>query len=395
MKVTVASDSFLQRISDELAISETRYQQAQESYNALGRWLHREQSKVRGLDPSVYVQGSFRLGTAIKPSSSSEEYDVDAVCELKALSTSGLTQAKLKALVGEEIRDYHRAQNFSKPVHEGRRCWTLQYSEGAQFHLDILPAVPDSHRQRLLLEKAGYGVNWVDTSIAITDREHPHFTLNSNDWPRSNPRGYAKWFTERMGSLFESRRRALAEVRKAEVEDIPIYAVRTPLQSAVMILKKHRDENYSGDPADKPISIILTTLAARSYNGEEAIGSALLGISQRMKSHLERDEHGGVVVRNPTDPMENFADKWSEFPQRAKAFFDWLTLVERDFAELSNIDTLDKVAKRAAPTFGRQLVEKAAENPSGRDGLLRTAASAGAASFSDKPRTPSTPKGFA
>ena len=42
-----------------------------------------------------------------------------------------------------------------------------------------------------------------------------------------------------------------------------------------LILKRHRD-NWSKDNPDlKPISIILTTLAARAYNGETDIVAAL------------------------------------------------------------------------------------------------------------------------
>ena len=69
----------------------------------------------------------------------------------------------------------------------------------------------------------------------------------SDDWPRSNPKGYADWFVTRMRVVFDRRRRALADQGKfrAEVNRLPFYKVRAPLQSAIIILKRHRDEMFS------------------------------------------------------------------------------------------------------------------------------------------------------
>jgi hypothetical protein len=36
--------------------------------------------------------------------------------------------------------------------------------------------------------------------------------------------------------------------------------VKTPLQQAVQILKRHRDMMFADDPEHKPISVIITTL---------------------------------------------------------------------------------------------------------------------------------------
>ncbi|MGK9522488.1 nucleotidyltransferase, partial [Salmonella enterica subsp. enterica] len=93
----------------------------------------------------------------------------------------------------------------------GRRCWILDYADGAQFHMDIVPSVPNATRQRLLLEARGLNLQWSETAMVITDIESPVYEQLSNDWPRSNPKGYAEWFKLRMGDLFERRRRMVAE----------------------------------------------------------------------------------------------------------------------------------------------------------------------------------------
>ncbi|MCZ3030519.1 hypothetical protein NYY88_19625, partial [Acinetobacter baumannii] len=61
------SEEFLEDLAEELAVPPSRYEDAERSYNSLGKWLHRDASTVRGYDPQVYVQGSFRLGTTIRP----------------------------------------------------------------------------------------------------------------------------------------------------------------------------------------------------------------------------------------------------------------------------------------------------------------------------------------
>ena len=98
----------------------SRYEAAERSYKAIGTWLCRDASCVLRADPKIYIQGSFRLGTAIRPISDSEDYDVDLVCEL-SLSKTELTQVRLKALLGGELKAYAEAHQMDEPE-EGRRC---------------------------------------------------------------------------------------------------------------------------------------------------------------------------------------------------------------------------------------------------------------------------------
>ena len=326
--ITKQAEAYLEALAKALEIPVARYQQAERSYKSLGEWLHRDESSVKNYVPDVFVQGSFRLGTVIKPESDGEEYDVDCACSLTKLTKSNLSQAGLKELLGEEIKAYRKSKGIQKEVHEGRRCWRLEYSDGAQFHMDIVPCIPNVEAQRLLLESRGLDARFADTAIAITDNEVPEFYEITEDWPRSNPRGYAEWFKSRMGNAFIRRREQVLNEMRAEgvtasVEDIPTYRVRTPLQSAIMILKRHRDIMFADDPTDKPISIIVSSLAAHAYEGEETIGLALLSILSRMENAIEHDGTK-YIIRNPTDALENFADKWENHPERAEAFVGWL-----------------------------------------------------------------------
>lgn len=400
--ITREAEEYLEDLVAELEVPESRYAQAERSYKSLGEWLHRDASTVREFDPEVYVQGSFRLGTTIRPLNEEEEYDVDAVCELKRLQKQQLTQKKLKALLGAEIRAYRSEKNMVKPVREGRRCWILDYADGAQFHMDVVPALPNEHSARRLLETRGVDTRWLRTAIAITDRESQSYEQLTDDWPRSNPKGYSEWFKSRMAGIFERKRRIIAEGARASVEGIPEYRVRTPLQAAVMILKRHRDHSFAARYDVRPISVILTTLAAHSYNGEETIGQALAAILEGMDKHILYIG-GRHWIPNPTDPLENFADKWAEHPERAEAFFEWLEQARREFGHAARIVNREVIATTVAKGVGSALAERARIRRSGPThlssaSLLRAPSVAPAAAgltFPDRPRVPTKPQGFA
>lgn len=401
-KATSIAKNYLESLVEELEISDARYEQVEGRYNSLGDWLNRYASTIREYGPSVYVQGSFGLGTVIKPLHADVEYDIDVVCELKHLNKAQLSQATLKEMVGDEVERYRRAHSMSKPLREGRRCWTLYYSDGAQFHMDVVPALSNGRDVQLLLERRGRDASRAGTAIAITDNERLDYSQITEDWPRSNPKGYVAWFKERMRVQLELRKRALAEAVKASIEEIPDYKVRTPLQSSIMILKRHRDIMYVKDEINCcPISIIITTLAAHAYQGEAEIADALLSILTGMENHIRRDANGRAVIANPSDPLENFADKWAEFPEREDAFYQWLNQARRDFAAAAGLADRHAIAATLSEHIGEEMAKRASDRAATKpSGMLRaaTSAAAGAASapsFGNTARTPTKPKGFA
>ena len=175
-------EELLEDLAASLQVPASRYEAAERSYLSLGEWLNRESSCLNRSEPNVYVQGSFRLGTAIRPLSEKEDYDIDLVCEL-ILGKTSLTQEKLKVLIGKEIQAYADSHSMKVPE-EGRRCWTLDYADEAQFHMDILPAIPDAAHQRQLLMRRGFDAEWTDSAIAITDREDPNYRFITEELAR-------------------------------------------------------------------------------------------------------------------------------------------------------------------------------------------------------------------
>lgn len=385
-RVTAAAADFLERLAVELDVPTSRYNEAKRRYHSVGEWLGREESTLKDYSPEVYVQGSFRLGTPIRPVNEEEHYDIDLVCEL-SLKKHEISQDELKAKLGKEMKLYAKRYGMEAPS-EGRRCWTLDYAEGAQFHLDALPAIPDGDNRRVVLESMHLSAEWAKSSVAITDNECDTYGVRSSAWPHSNPRGFTEWFRSRMKVVFTEQRRKLALEALANVEDVPAYQVKTPLQQVVQILKRHRDIRFSDRPDVKPISVIITTLAARAYENQADLPDALSSILEKM--HLAIQVRSGVYwIENPTDPAENFADRWKYHPERRDAFFEWLQFARDDFANIAAQETPQLVLESASTSLGDRLARKvdgSQQQPvSGAIALFRRAAAVFSATHKQLP----------
>jgi hypothetical protein len=337
----------LEYFSDSLDMPETRYKEAEERYKAVGTWLGQEDSSLASYKPEIYPQGSFKLGTVVKPVSQTDEYDIDLVCQLELLKHD-IIQQELKRIVGERLKaNGNYARMLDK---EGKRCWTLNYAESAKFHMDILPSVPDEYGWLL---RQGIPHEFAQHAVCITDKEEP-------DWFFSNPKGYAEWFKDRMKTILLEGKRIFAAESRVEIEDVPDYSVKTPLQRAVQILKRHRDIMFERDKDNKPVSIIITTLAARAYNNQADLYEALTSIIDGMTEHIEND--GGVLsVFNPVNPEENFADKWQEHPERATKFISWLQQIKKDLKSALKERSISIVAGSMKAAFGEKAVNEAVE----------------------------------
>jgi hypothetical protein len=392
-KIARTHDDVLEEIAEALDIPTSKFEEAKERYESLGDWLGRDESTLSEHDPAISPQGSFLLGTVTRPLTDAEEYDVDLVSLLKA-SKAEFSQKSLKEAVGHEVALYAKAHNMAKHPEEGRRCWTLHYADGTQFHMDVLPALPDAQRYQTILKQRGYGSLANDPAlsgqaIAITDNTLPQYEHETDDWPQSNPMGYAAWFRSRMTVQLMERKKAFAKREKitASVEEIPDYKVKTPLQRAIQLLKRHRDCMFADDGDHKPISIIITTLAAHAYNEEPSISAALQSILTGMDQFIEyRGEEAWVV--NPVNPAENFADKWAEEPHKRENFYNWLEQARHDFALYLRASPFDAVPDILREGLGADLVDRTlkAVIPAAASGLAAPAIATGASNDDDVQR---------
>ncbi len=365
---TVIFDS----ISDEIAISRTSYEIAAKRYKDIGEWLGRPDSQFAMNKPRVFSQGALRLGTPTKPIDSTDDYDLDLVINLEeGILKRTHSQKQLKTVVGRELEGYRQVRGIEKALEEKHRCWRLNYKDSIQFHMDILPSIPESsagiEKMASLLMESGVEEDvsgqYAQSTLAITDDRSAEYQHISEKWDISNPEGYALWFKTQMRKarvLLEER----AQLEKvASVEELPAYAWGSPLQQAIQIMKRHRDLMFKDKMDAKPISIIITTLAGHAYDGEQTVDTALASILQTMGTYV-RDR--APRIPNPVDPREDFADRWSMDEGRAlnleSNFWNWLTQVKSDLNILSGSADPKFIAEQAMLKYGANLkVEKLGE----------------------------------
>lgn len=267
---------------------------------------------------------------------------------------------------------------------DGRRCWTLNYAEqdGIGFHMDILPSIPE------------YPTLYMDcyrfsNAIAVTNKIDKSDAYN---WTSSNPKDFAHWFFEKNRTIFESiaqsKKQAIYENYRQDklfssLKDIPDIHVKTPLQRAIQLLKRHRDIRFCNQQNEKckPISMIITSLAAQAYKNELTISDTIRNLIEILSRHAEqinpnfqyneskvesiyplitRKENGEWYIPNPINPQENFADKWHETENgithaRAKAFFQWIEWAKEDFIEIGDKINEDYYINALIPSINTPL----------------------------------------
>jgi hypothetical protein len=285
-------DDLLDISCQKLQLPQTLFDQAEQHYHAIGKWLADPSSPLAPAGPVIYPQGSVRTGTTTKPVGRNE-YDLDLVCEM-ALDWRRVHAMLVLDAVEARLRHH---ETYRTMVERKNRCVRLRYAD--RFHLDILPAVSDgSQTSRVLVPDCA-----------------------QEGWKPSNPKGYAHWF-ERRGIITD-------KLVKAHVELLPAFQSagdKTPLQRAVQLLKRARDTYFLRNPDDGPRSIVLTTLAAEVYGGQRSTAIAFSGIVNGIAAKVQ-SSGGHIRVVNPTNSAELLSEQWERTPQTFAHFVQWLSWV--------------------------------------------------------------------
>jgi hypothetical protein len=322
----------LECIVEQIVIPNSYYAKASTRHKSLGEWLCRPESKLATFNPAVHLQGSFRYGTVTRPLNPEAEYDLDNVTTLQ-IGKTVFTQKQIKEMFGIEIRAYADAHGMTAPAEEKNRCWRLRYADGVLFHLDALPCLPEDPSVISALLARNVPMEWARRAVAITDKRHPDYDRISSSLLSSNPRGFAHFFIERARPAAVHRIQKLVEKRLyASIEAVPPYEWQTPLQQSIQLLKRHRDVMFKDDLAVAPISMIITNLAARAYQGGSELWSSLVNIVGSMPYHVNQVQ---PYVPNPANPNEDYADRWTKAPELKFNFETWLKQVTVDLERIS------------------------------------------------------------
>lgn len=336
----------LKNVIKNLDITPSMFKNAEEKYKNIAKFLNEH-----GLNLDISLQGSFAIGTAVRPYSNGKDkaYDIDAICLFKD-----------EKMTSKEIRDslvytLNDSEVYNDKINEWPKCFTLEYAKlgDYDFSIDLVPTVTDYDSD------IGGGIvkeEYLEDVLKIALKDSVY------DWYTINPKGYQKWFND-INARFalygrEQRMKKLFEENKqfyASVEEIPEYFNKSSLQEAVQILKRSRDVYFSKirREKNKPASIILTTFAAlvasecpTYIDSVELAFEIIQRFSQYLRNDLDFDVSSPIIKKgtkwefyNPVNLKDNLLNSWNEEQDNSKFFFAWLEKTKKDLASI--IDTVD------------------------------------------------------
>lgn len=376
MNIKNRKDDIVDIISN-LDISPTLYKNAVEKYNSLAEHLQR-----KGLNVEIYPQGSFALGTVVRPYSQDDtaSYDLDFICQVSNTDRDSFSASELREAVKKALCEGER---YEEKVEVFDECFTVRYADvnGISFSIDIVPATDESNYNKINLAKKAQNPDLIETSIAI-----PRCVERKYDWITNNPKGYREWFNRINDNYLavtrNSYRQQYFEVHKSvfsSVEEIPSELERSSLQRVIQILKHHRDVFYSrhkDGEEHRPISAIINTIVTDiakhanpasdvyelltyvvnefyTYSLQLTMNEALFTQQYADKTAIKK-RGNKWVIQNPANPDDNLANSWTD--KTAEIFFKWAENLRTDLIESLTLSDSDfRVCIENA--FGEHAVE--------------------------------------
>lgn len=252
--MTKNNQEFQDFLRDEVNLNESRLRRLETGVGAVNDYLKDHLTGYQKMER----QGSYALGTLIKPVDENDEYDADIQI---VMNPNPRWEAK------DYVNEIHRAlaqnQNYADKLRLKTRCVTIDYA--GDFHLDVVP--------RVTLGGRHYVCNRTENRFEATDGN-----------------GYRDWFNEKNRITGGN------------------------LKRVVRLLKYLRDHknNYTVK------SILLTTLAGNAiYPSDEGtecvstVADTLVTVLSRMDDYLQ--QHPNMpLVSNPVLPTEDFNRHWDQ-----------------------------------------------------------------------------------
>lgn len=348
-------DLLLEQIAATLQLTPTQFERAETAYGAVTEWLAADGSPLAPYRPALYPQGSAALRTNNRPVGRND-HDVDVVCQLLV---TGWDAMGVYEAIYQRLADHG---TYRTMLERKDRCVRLNYER--EFHLDIIPAEPAPRPD----------LRWGELAVRIPDRARA-------GWTPSNPAGYVRWFHEQAETarLAKAAREAAPLPRPVTTGDATVLAL------VVQLIKRYRDLRFT-EPARSelaPRSVVLTTLAAMGYDGEQRTSVALHQVVTSMAAAVRAAWPGRAVIPNPTNPAERFCDKFT-----AESYAEFVDFVLRLEAEVMAIlapsaSGLTMLKQKLDTLFGDEPVRKAFVDYADRvakaagEGRIRASAGAG------------------
>ena len=252
--MTKNSQEFKDFLRDEVNLNRNRRDRLETSVGAVDKYLAENLTGYQKMEP----QGSYALGTLIKPVDDNDEYDADIQIVMNPND-----DWDPKDYVNEVHGTLKDNDTYSDKMRRKTRCATIDYA--GDFHLDVVPRVTEDDQHHVC--------NRIENEFEVTDGT-----------------GYREWFIE-----------------KNRITD-------GNLRRVVRLLKYLRDHknNYTVK------SILLTTLAGYAIEPEDegtetvrTVADTLVTVLTRMDDYLQ--EHSDMPdIENPVLSSETFNRHWDQ-----------------------------------------------------------------------------------
>lgn len=338
------------KLITDVDITPSMFKNAESKYKALSDYLGRHTE----LNTNMYAQGSFALGTVVRPIKDGKDadYDLDFICEVNR-DREEISASELRSIIEKALSD---VELYGGKMEAFDECITIHYAEenGVGFSIDIVPAVHESWKTKKRLAGKTNRLDLIEESIAI-----PMGAKGRYEWHTNNPKGFKKWFDEINKPFLEysksNERKVIFETAGFynTVEEIPEGMLHSSVQRVIQILKRNRNLFYQKFYDLKPNSAIINVIVAkvasecnsdigvfdllervfvelsesnRNYNNIQ-YGDAIWG--SRIVSKRDKNWY----IANPANPEDNLADKWNEDPRIADKFFLWVEAARKDLID--------------------------------------------------------------
>ena len=326
--MTKNNQEFADFLREDVNLNQGRLDRLETAVNAVSAYLRDNLPGYQKMEK----QGSYALGTLIKPVDDNDEYDADIQIVMNPNS-----QWEAKDYVLAINRSLAGNKTYADKLRLKTRCVTVDYA--GNFHLDVVP--------RATIKGKHYVCNRIDNKFEETDGN-----------------GYRDWFNERN------------------------HITGGNLKRVVRLLKHLRDHKNSFTAK----SILLTTLAGNTIRpadeGTEAVSTvadALETILSRMNDYLQR--HPNMPeIKNPVLPTENFNRHWDQ--RRYANFRDRIQSYAATAKRAKVEPSAEKAIKAWQELFGDSFGKGGSSGSGGTSGSGSSArpAAAGAASIPIAPR---------
>jgi hypothetical protein len=331
-------DQLLADIAEKIQLTPSAYERAVARYNTIAAYLADGLSGIAQLNPVIYPQGSFRVGTTISAHEDDEDYDIDLVLEL-GIPVYSDPNAVLQLVA--DVMERGKGRLHFKACKKKKRCITIEYSD---MHLDITPAVlRDGSNPRVL---------------GIFDR-HP----GRPDHAIANPEGFAKWFDEKVQPAQVLQKRAL------RAETYPVPDQKAPEEKpvrvlSIQLLKRYRDiasdrRHYARCP-----SVLLSKLAVDAPHGGGLHGDLRVTTKYLASAVMQIPP----PVENPRCCDDKLSDRWPMTASDQQAFAQDLLQLDAQLARLGEEGTQAQKQRILEELFGERPARRAYESAAARLG---------------------------